>query len=43
MQIIPRAVEWFTGEIAPMGDEENYGDEGDEYQDEEEEAPPRRR
>jgi len=31
-QIIPRAVEWFTGEIAPIPDEDDYYGE-DEYED----------
>lgn len=31
--IIPRAIEWFTGEIAPPEDDDNY-DEFDEGEDE---------
>lgn len=30
-KVIPRAVEWFTGEIAPYDDDEMYDDE---YEDE---------
>jgi hypothetical protein len=45
--LVPRAVEWYTGEAAQplFEDEGEYGDEGDfeEYEDTEPEPVPRRR
>jgi nucleosome assembly protein 1-like 1 len=30
-QLVPRAVEWYTGEAAPMLDDDDDGEYGDEF------------
>jgi hypothetical protein len=39
-QVIPRAVEWYTGEIAPFNDDDEYYDDEDEAAEPEYTPPP---